>query len=77
MIPQDANVPEFAQILSSQAKTAFPPDIPDNVKEFITKIIYEFINIAGKALDDDKEHNYDMDQTRYICQLVGEWMFHI
>ena len=76
MIPQDANVPEFAQMLSSQAKEAFSPDIPDKVKEFVTKIIYEFINIAGKALNDDSENNYNMQQTQIICQLVGEWMFH-
>ncbi len=76
MIPQDANVPEFAQILSSQAKEAFSPDIPDNVKDYITKIIYEFINLAGKALNDDQENNYTMQQTQIICQLVGEWMFH-
>ena len=76
MIPQDANVPEFAQILSSQAKEDFSPDIPDGVKDFVTKVIYEFINLAGKALNDDKENNYNMQQTQIICQLVGEWMFH-
>ena len=40
MIPKDANISEFAQLMSSQAKDVFPPDIPDNVKDFITKIIF-------------------------------------
>lgn len=76
MIPQDANVPEFAQLLSSQAKEAFSPDIPEKVREAITSIIYEFINIAGRELNNDQENTYNMQQTQIICQLVGEWMFH-
>lgn len=76
MIPKDANIPEFAQILSSQAKEAFENDIPENVKDFVTKTICEFINISGKALDDDEKSDYGMQQTEIICQLVGEWTFH-
>ena len=75
MIPQDFNVEEFAQALAGQAAEAFPPELPEEVKKIVTQVVYEFIKIAGNALNGE-EHSYDQNETLLVCQLVGEWMFH-
>ncbi len=75
MIPQDFNVEEFAQALAGQAAEAFPPELPEEVKKIVTQVVYEFIKIAGNALNGE-EHSYDENETVLVCQLVGEWMFH-
>ena len=75
MIPQDLNVDEFAQALASQAAEAFPPELPDAVKQTVTQVVYEFIKIAGNALAGE-EQSYSQDDTILVCQLVGEWMYH-
>ena len=75
MIPNDLNIEEFAQTLAGQAAEAFPPELPENIKQFVAQVVYEFINIAGNALNGE-EQPYTAEQTVLICQLVGEWMFH-
>ena len=75
MIPADLNVEEFAKNLSGQAAQAFPPELPDNIKRIVTQVVYEFIKIAGNALNGE-EHQYDINESVLICQLVGEWMYH-
>ncbi|MCR4880978.1 MAG: hypothetical protein K6A44_03390 [bacterium] len=75
MIPADLNVEEFARNLAEQAAQAFPPDLPDGVKKAVTQVVYEFIKIAGDALNKE-EHQYDINESVLICQLVGEWMYH-
>ena len=75
MIPDELNLEEFAKDLASQASQAFPPELPEMVKKFITQVVYEFIVIAGKALKEE-QRNYDINESVLICQLVGEWMYH-
>ena len=75
MIPQDLNVEEFAQALAGQAAEAFPPELPDVVKQTVTQVVYEFIKIAGNALAAE-EQSYSQEDTILVCQLVGEWMYH-
>lgn len=75
MIPQNFNVEEFAQALAGQAAEAFPPELPEQVKQTVTQVVYEFIKIAGNALNGE-ERTYDENETILICQLVGEWMYH-
>ena len=75
MIPQDLNIEEFAQALAGQAAEAFPPELPDEVKQTVSQVVYEFIKIAGNALAGE-QHSYNESETILVCQLVGEWMFH-
>ena len=75
MIPSDLNVEEFAKNLAEQASQALPPELPDNVKKLVTQVVYEFIKIAGNALNGE-ERQYNIDESVLICQLVGEWMYH-
>ncbi len=75
MIPAELKIEEFAKDLATQASQAFPPDLPESVKRFVTQIVYEFIKLAGDALNKE-EHEYDINESVLICQLVGEWMYH-
>ena len=75
MIPAELNVEEFAQNLAEQAAQAFPPELPESLKKFVTQVVYEFIRIAGNALNSEP-NNYSQDETVLVCQLVGEWMYH-
>ncbi len=77
MIPsgEEFNLDSFAQELATQAAEAFPPELPDHVKNAIAQVVYEFIRISGNALNQE-EHQYNLNETVLICQLVGEWMFH-
>lgn len=76
----EANTPQaiesFAQSLASQANEAFPADLPEDVKQFISNTIYEFVKMAAEALSGDPNVQYTDDQAVFICQTIGEWMFH-
>ncbi len=75
MIPKELNLEEFAQTLATEASKALPPELPDVVKKSVTKTVYDFIKIAGGALNNEKVQ-YDQNETILVCQLVGEWMYH-
>ena len=75
MFSEKFDIEDFALDLSKQAQEIFPPEIPNNVKNFITQVIYEFIKIAYDALGKE-ERLYDVNESVLICQLVGEWMYH-
>ncbi|MDD3594053.1 MAG: hypothetical protein PHX18_05440 [Candidatus Gastranaerophilales bacterium] len=76
----EANTPQaiesFAQNLATQAKDAFPQDLPQEVQQFISNTIYEFVKMAAEALSGDTNTNYSDEQAVFICQSIGEWMFH-
>ena len=75
MVPTELNIEEFAKNLAEQASQALPPDLPENVKKIVIQTVYEYIKIAGNALNSEA-NNYTQDETILICQLVGEWMYH-
>ena len=75
MIPAELVLEDFAKDLATQASQAFPPDLPEQVKRIVTQVVYEFIKIAGDALNKE-QHEYDVNESVLICQLFGEWMYH-
>ncbi|MCQ2958222.1 MAG: hypothetical protein MJ180_04900 [Candidatus Gastranaerophilales bacterium] len=75
MIPKDLDIEEFAKALSGQAGELFPPELPDALKQTVIQVVYNFIKIAGNALNGEARE-YNQDETILVCQLVGEWMYH-
>ena len=75
MIPKDLDLEEFAKSLSGQAGELFPPELPDVLKQTVIQVVYNFIKIAGNALNGE-QRQYNQDETILVCQLVGEWMYH-
>ena len=75
MIPSDLNIEEFAKGLATQAGELFPPELPAVLKKTVTQTVYNFIKIAGNALNNEPRE-YNQDETILVCQLVGEWMYH-
>ena len=75
MIPSDLDLEDFAKSLSGQAGELFPPELPDSLKQTVVQVVYNFIKIAGNALNGE-QRQYNQDETILVCQLVGEWMYH-
>lgn len=65
----------FSINLKSQAWQNFPEDISDEDKLYIMSTIEEYVQTAGKALENDSI-NYSKRQFELICQLIAEWTFH-
>lgn len=70
------NYEEFAKNLTDQAKEIVPADFNDNQKQFVVNTLYNFSNMAGKALSEDKESGFTADQAMMITQIIAEWSFH-
>ena len=76
MAIQGFNYEEFAKNLTDQAKEIVPADFNDNQKQFVVNTLYNFSNMAGKALAEDKQSGFTADQAMMITQIIAEWSFH-
>ena len=76
MAIQGFNYEEFAKNLTDQAKEIVPADFNDNQKQFVVNTLYNFSNMAGKALSEDKQSGFNADQAMMITQIIAEWSFH-
>ena len=76
MAIQGFNYEEFAKNLTDQAKEIVPADFNDNQKQFVVNTLYNFSNMAGKALSEDKQSGFTADQAMMITQIIAEWSFH-
>lgn len=66
----------FAQNLASQATELVPPEFDANQKAYITNTLLNFSTLAGEALYNDTESNFNADQAIMITQIIAEWCFH-
>lgn len=67
---------EFAQNLAAQAHDLVPQDFDENQKQYVIQTLGNFSMMAGKALAEDPNLNFDVEQSTYITQIIAEWSFH-
>lgn len=70
------NYQEFAQNLTMQAKDLVPQDFSDVEKQYVVNTLLNFSNLAGEAIYNDTESNFNADQAMMITQIIAEWSFH-
>ena len=66
----------FAQNLAQQSLELIPKDFDDNKKNYVANTLLNFSTIAGQALNDDTQLNFNLDQAMMITQIIAEWSFH-
>ncbi|MDR1168265.1 MAG: hypothetical protein LBK53_05165 [Heliobacteriaceae bacterium] len=66
----------FAQNLTQQALQLVPPDFDENQRNYVANTLLNFSTIAGEALYNDTESNFNLDQAVMITQIIAEWSFH-
>lgn len=76
MAIQGFNYQEFAQNLTLQAKDLVPQDFSDVEKQYVVNTLLNFSNLAGEAIYNDTESNFNADQAMMITQIIAEWSFH-
>ena len=64
----------FVNELATQAQAVVPVDISEDDKKYITRIVYNFCNLACEAIL--KEPNFSLEEDTLITQFIGEWTFH-
>lgn len=67
---------EFAKNLADQASQVIPDDIQGNDRQYVVNIVYNFCYMAGEALANDANLNFNAEQASIITQFIGEWAFH-
>lgn len=58
-----------------QIKELIPVDFSDKEKEYISITIGNFVELAGKSLNNDKENDFSDEQKVFITQVIAEWTF--
>lgn len=66
----------FAQNLAQQALELIPPEFDENQKNYVANTLLNFSTIAGEALYNDNQFNFNLDQAIMITQIIAEWSFH-
>ena len=66
----------FAQNLSQQALELIPSDFNENQKNYVANTLLNFSTVAGEALYNDTQLNFDLDTAIMITQIIAEWSFH-
>ncbi len=67
---------EFANNLASQANDLVPQEFNEEQKQYVIQTLGNFSMMAGKALAEDPNLNFNVDQSTYITQIIAEWSFH-
>ena len=76
MAAPDFQYEEFAQNLASQAVELVPQEFDQEQKDYVINTLGNFSMMAGKALAEDPNLNFDANQSTYITQIIAEWSFH-
>ncbi len=66
----------FSKNLADQVGPALPPDIPEQDKQYIINIVYNFCYMAGEAISNDTSISFNAEQASIVTQFIGEWTFH-
>ena len=64
----------FVKEMAAQAESVVPVDMNPEQKKYITKMVYNFCNIACEAILN--EEHFTKDDAALITQFIGEWTFH-
>ncbi len=67
---------QFAQDLTGQAAELVPPDFSAAERDYVANTLMNFASIAGEALSNDTESNFNAEQAIMITQIIAEWSFH-
>jgi len=67
---------DFSQVLASQAGELLPEYFDDFQRNYVINTITNFASLAGEALYNDTETNFNADQAMMITQIIAEWSFH-
>lgn len=76
MAIQGFDYQEFAKNLAGQAQELVPPEFKDFEKQYVINTLYNFSHLAGEALYNDTESNFNLDQAVMITQIIAEWAYH-
>lgn len=66
----------FAKNLASQATELVPQDFDASQRTYVTNTLLNFATLAGEALYNDTESNFNADQAVMITQIIAEWSYH-
>ena len=66
----------FSKNLTDQAKDIVPAEFNENQKQFVINTLFNLSSMAGKALAEDKDNNFNAEQAMLITQIIAEWSFH-
>jgi hypothetical protein len=66
----------FAQNLAQQALELIPQDFNENQRNYVANTLLNFSTVAGEALYNDTQLNFNLDQAVMITQIIAEWSFH-
>lgn len=66
----------LSEVVSSQVKDTVPSDIEDNVREYISQTMKNFVYLSGEALDNNFSDKYTASQAQMICNYIAEWTYH-
>lgn len=67
---------QFAKTLAEQAGQVIPAQIDESDKQYIVNIVFNFSYMAGEALFNDPNLNFNAQQASVVTQFIGEWSFH-
>ena len=67
---------EFARNIAEQVGPALPPDIQEADKQYIVNMVHNFCYMAGEAVANDTNLNFNAEQASIVSQFIGEWTFH-
>lgn len=76
MVAEGFKYKEFAEDLSSQARSVLPGDLTPQDQDYVYNTVHNFCFMAGEALANDTEHTFTIDEASIITQFIGEWAFH-
>lgn len=66
----------FSQNLTAQAGDIVPPEFTPDQKQYVVDTLSNFSRLAGEALYNDTELNFNVEQATMITQIIAEWSFH-
>ena len=76
MAAPDFQYEEFAQNLAAQAHELVPQEFSEEQKQYVIQTLGNFSMMAGKALAEDPNLDFNTEQSTYITQIIAEWSFH-
>ena len=66
----------FSKNLADQASQVIPAEFSEADRQYIVNIVYNFCYMAGEAIYNDTNLNFNADQASIVTQFIGEWAFH-
>lgn len=67
---------EFSKNLADQASQVIPAEFSDADRQYVVNIVYNFCYMAGEAIYNDTNLNFNAEQASIVTQFIGEWAFH-